>query len=163
MTIMKTIGNVRSLILLFGVLVSIELTPLSVWAQEDSTLATSDPVLTPTQQWVGAGTSLLVGFGVGHAVTDRFETVGYKFAIVDGVAAFAAGIGGMVVMGDCTAKGSSCGDPTLLRVGVATLLLSRLWQVADVLSYGRDHGMFGLRIAPETHGQGAVAVASFVF
>lgn len=125
--------------------------------------------LSPGRLWLGLSLGTVVGFGVGEDVEHRFLPMGLTFLSADatGVALLLMGFG------DCEA---SCNNANELPIaGLILLGASRVAQIADLVIFGSEHGMFGgsenprhrghvgLEFTPTPDAKGMIAAGKIYF
>lgn len=116
----------------------------------------------PSKIWLSIPAGGLIGFGLGHAVQNRYDDYGWVFTGIDS----AAWILGLSVLGDCKPQDSSCEKQRDQRANTATAIwtISRVAQVADlsIWSY-RYYNKFhsNAYLIPTKNGASLVAYISF--
>lgn len=119
-----------TLLVLVFLLHSVGFVPFS----EASETVYATPVLTKNQVWLGAGAGLVLGFGSGQSIQNRWSEAGWPFTLTDGVAAIAL----LSTFGDCLSCSQSANDTrnTVRGVGAGLFIVSRVLQVGELILYG---------------------------
>lgn len=86
--------------------------------------------------WLGLGVGTLIGFGSGHALQDRWNSIGWAFTAADGLG-FLLLIGSM----GSSPSGRSPTQRDLARTGGILLISSRVVQIIELAVFGVNNGM----------------------
>lgn len=152
---------------LISIFLLLALVPLnSISAPREKSLTPSKPekiseeeAPTSTQVWLAPPAAFFVGFGLGHAIQNRLKGPALLYPAFDALG-FLLVISSMgSCRNDCSGK-----KETYHKIGLGTLIVSRIFQVVDVTVWsGRNLSKLSFSVAPDGQAKSALALVNYSF